>query len=444
LNLHSPSSYRFERGLDPDGVDWASRRCCQLILEHAGGELAAGTIDVGREVSVRPPVTVRLGQIERVLGIQVPTDDIVRILETLGNELLERQPDQIRVRPPSWRRDLTREIDFVEEVARIHGYDKIPEDVAVPMWPSHEDDRERVTKSIRRVLTAAGFDEAITASLVPAQWSQAFSPWTKADPIESSAPMKGILADAPNDLGQAELIRRSLVPSLLEARRYNESVSNPSAELFEIAKVYLPTSSSLPEEQWTLGMVTGADFKRAKGVIEDLLAALHCDIQLRTKSTDHPLLESRLASELWLGDLQLGLLGAISGSALQRFGLRSPTTVVELRIAALNEVATLVPQYQVPSPYPVVGRDLNLIVVETLQWSDLSSTITTAGGELLDELHYQETYRDQERDGADKKRILFSFTLRADDRTLTNEEADSVRDQIVAACSRDHAAELIA
>ena len=444
LNLHSPSSYRFERGVDSHGVDWASRRCCQLILEICGGELCKGVVDVGQEPTSREPVILRLPQLERILGIQVPGPEVGRILESLGNELLNRTDERIEVRPPSWRRDLTREADLVEEVARIHGYDRIPEDVLVPMWPSHLDDRERVTKLVRHALNASGFDEAITATLVPPQWSEAFSPWSSEEPIRSSAPMKGILADAPKDLGQADTIRRSLIPSLLEARRYNESVSNPLAELFEIAKVYLPQSDELPREQWTVGIVSGGDLMRLKGVVEDLLDAVLSGESLRTAPIDLPLLDPTRACELGLNGDRLGFLGEVSSDGLQRFGLRAPTVIAEIRLDAIQNAAELIPQYSPLSPYPQVSRDLNLIVADDLAWSHLEETITKAAGELLEGLLYQETYRDPKRDGTDKKRLLFSFTLRSSHRTLTNEEADRVRDQIVDACTAKHGAKLLA
>ena len=178
LGLHSPSSYRFERGVDPEGVDWASRRCCELILQLAGGELAAGVLDVGTAQSPRPAVVLRLAQLPRILGIQVPADATERILKALGSEVLRVDQQCIEVRPASWRRDLTREIDLIEEVARIHGYEKISEDVSVPLFPSQPTVRSRVANRVRQVLTAAGFDEAMTASLVPVEWSNAFSPWT--------------------------------------------------------------------------------------------------------------------------------------------------------------------------------------------------------------------------------------------------------------------------
>ena len=165
--------------------------------------------------------------------------------------------------PPSWRRDLTREIDLVEEVARIHGYDKIPEDASVPMAASHRTDADRVLAKVRQVLTAGGFDEAMTASVVAERWSAAFSPWTTAEPLVANSPM----------LEGADRLRRSLVPSLLDVRRINESLSNPVIELFETARIYLPQDAGLPKEQWTLAAVSGRGFLAVKGLVEAILAS---------------------------------------------------------------------------------------------------------------------------------------------------------------------------
>ena len=167
LILHSPSSYRFERGVDPVGVDWASRRCCELILQLAGGRLAEGVISVGQGIPVREPIVLRLSQLPRVIGIEIPGDEVRRILAALGCQDTARDDRSLTVVPPSWRRDLTREIDLIEEVARIYGYDRIPEDVGVPMAPSHRSDEDRVLGKVRQVLLCAGFDEAMTASVVP-------------------------------------------------------------------------------------------------------------------------------------------------------------------------------------------------------------------------------------------------------------------------------------
>ncbi len=265
LNLHSDSSYRFERGVDPEGVDWASRRVCELILQIAGGELAAGSIDVGAKPAARQPVVLRLDQLPRVLGIQIDAAEVRRILAALGNHELRADAKTVEVIPPSWRRDLTREVDLVEEVARIHGYEAIPEDVSVPMASSSRTDRDRLLAKVREVLTAAGVDEAMTLSVVEPPLSDAFSPWTDAAPLQLSMPI----------LRRADQMRRSLAPSLLAARRTNESLSNPRIELFEIARIYLPRPGQLPDEPLLLSIVSGRDFLAVKGIVEAVVERLN-------------------------------------------------------------------------------------------------------------------------------------------------------------------------
>ncbi len=433
LVLHSPSSYRFERGVDPAGVDWASRRCCELILDLAGGELAGGAIDVGQGIPDREPIVLRLSQLPRVLGIEIPQEEVRRILTALGCRDTTSVAEAVTVRPPTWRRDLTREIDLVEEVARIHGYDQIPEDVGVPMVPSHRSDEDRVLGKVRQVLLSAGFDEALTASVVSSDWSKAFSPWTDAEPIRASTPM----------LKGADRLRRSLTPSLLEARRVNESLANPVIELFETARVYLSRGNDLPEEQWTLAMTSGGDFYQLKGVIEAIVATLNPAAQLETADTAQKLLDSVKSCALAVDGDSLGLLGEVTPAGLKRFGLRASTTIAELNLSVLAGIAQLVPKHSEQSPYPAIERDLNLIVDESVRWAALAETVEGSAGDCLESVSYQETYRDPKTDGAGKKRMLFSITLRSGQRTLTNEEADQIRQQVVDACHQKHRAVLL-
>jgi phenylalanyl-tRNA synthetase beta chain len=433
LVLHSPSSYRFERGVDPAGVDWASRRCCELILDVAGGQLAEGVIDVGPEMAPREPLVLRLSQLPRVLGIDIPADEVRRILTALGCAETPGPAGAVQVVPPSWRRDLTREIDLVEEVARIHGYDEVPEDVGVPMVPSHRRDADRVLDRVRQVLLSAGFDEAMTASMVSEPWCEAFSPWTDAAPLGTGTPM----------LKGADRLRLSLTPSLLEARRVNESLANPVIELFETAHIYLPQEGGLPDEQWTLGLVSGGDYYRVKGVIEAMIAALGSTARLETVDTRQSLLDPATSCQLQIGGKRLGFLGAVAPSGLKAFGLRTPATVAELNLSLLADLAELIPRYVEQSPYPAIERDLNLIVDEAVRWAVLAETVERSAGGCLESLSYQETYRDPRKDGGGKKRLLFSITLRSSARTLTNEEADEIRRQVVDACERKHGAVLL-
>ncbi len=370
LALHSNSSYRFERGLDPEGVDWASRRCCELILQTAGGELAAGVIDVGRKSSARESIVLRLSQLKRILGIEIDSAEVRRILTALGNSEQRAVNTQIEVIPPSWRRDLTREIDLIEEVARIHGYDAIPEDVNVPMAASHRTDRDRVLENVRETLVASGVDEAMTISLVEPAAADAFSPWTDAPAIISSTPV----------LRRADRLRQSLIPSLLEARRNNESIANSHVELFEMARVYLARKESLPDEQLMLGITSAGDFLTVKGILDQILLRLGSKKCLEVADYQHDLFRPGRGAELLVEGKRIGYLGEVSPAALKKFELREPTTVAEVQIEALEAVANLVPQAAELSMYPAVTRDLNLVVDERIRWADLAATVRTRGG----------------------------------------------------------------
>jgi len=425
LNLHSDSSYRFERRVDPEGVDWASRRCCELILELCGGELAAGVIDVGSPPPARAPITLRLSRVPRVLGIDVPAEAILRILAALGCEIVERSAEAISVIAPSWRRDLTREIDLIEEVARIHGYDKIPEDALVPMFPSHRTREDRVLDKVRGVLTASGFDEAVTLSVVEPALSDAVSPWTDQPALRSLTPV----------LRGADRLRRSLVPSLLAARRTNESLANDEIELFEIARVYLPQGNDLPREEKMLGVVSGRSFAEVRGAVESVFDAVRID-GLAAGEAAIDLLDPSQSCCWRRGAAMVGYAGRLSAEAQARFDLRGPAVVAELHLAPLIEAAVLVPQYVPLSNYPAVSRDINLVVDENVRWAEIAAVAAEQCGPFAEAVLYRDTYRDAQRLGPEKKSLLFSVVLRSREATLTNQQADDIRQRIVDACGR--------
>jgi phenylalanyl-tRNA synthetase beta chain len=433
LKLHSPSSYRFERGIDAAGVDWASRRCCELILRSGGGQLAPGQVNAGLAPAPRPPVTLRLAQLPRILGIDVPVERVQEILAGLGCVEVQRGPGSISVAAPSWRRDLSREIDLVEEVARVHGYDKIPEDTRVPMVASHRGESDRVHAAVRATLAAAGLDEALTLSMVSERSAESFSPWTDTAPLVADTPI----------LEGADRLRRSLIPSLLAARQSNESKQNSDAALFEIAKIYLRQPAGLPREQWTVGLVVGGDYFQAKGLVTALLRALHIASTPSEQTISVPLLDISRSIKLMLDAEPLAFVGELSALGLRQAGLRARASIAEINLDLLTRQARLIPQHTPLSNFPVVTRDLNLVVEESVRWADLATTVRSAVGPLLESLEFREVYRDPAKDGADRKRLLFTLTLRAADRTLTNEEADAVRVAVVSAAGNLHGARLL-
>jgi len=419
LSMHTASSYRFERGVDPEAIDWASRRCCEMILDLAGGTLASGCVDVGPPVPAASPITLRLAQVARILGITIAPQAIREILAALGLKETHADASCVQVVPPSWRRDLTREIDLVEEVARIHGYEEIPEDARVPMTASHRRSKDRALDRIRHVVTAAGFHEAMTASAVDEQLASIAGPWSSAEAVRCTPPV----------LRGSDRLRQSLVPSLLAARRSNETLANDPIELFEIAHVYWPQQKDTVREEEMLALCSGREFFAAKGVVESLTETLSPGWRLDTAPIQHGLLESQHATGLAHRGTLVGYIGQLSAAGLERMNLRRPATVVELRLALLLEAAVEVKRFAPLSPYPAVVRDRNFLFEEQVRWADVERVVRDAAGTLLENIVFQETYRDEERIGRGTKSLLFRVTLRSHTETLTREQAD-------AACAR--------
>jgi len=431
LKLHSPSSYRFERRVDPAGVDWASRRVCQLIVELAGGKVAQGVIDTSPEVPTCEPIELRSHQVERILGIRIDPREVSRILTSLGCQ----EPSPATFVPPSWRHDLTREADLIEEVARIHGYEKIPEDSPIPVAPSAKRRFDSALQRVRSVLTSAGLSEAMTPSVVTQKIDQTLSPWTHRDALCTETAM----------LEGARTLRRSLLPSLLQGRAHNWAAASVNADLFEVAHIYLPDASAdaLPCEQYTLGMVQGGDFFQLKGVLETLLQRLGVATKLSVQSIDCDGFASSAAVRLQLGDELLGYLGVVDPGVVKQWKLPGHVMAAEISLPVMMEHAQLVPQQQRVSAFPSIERDLNFVVDEQIRWSELEQVVRGAIGEELASVYYRETYRDAAKDGTDRKRVLLTVELQRHDSTLSGEQADVLIGHLISQCKTTLNADLL-
>ncbi|QDT09881.1 phenylalanine--tRNA ligase subunit beta [Planctomycetes bacterium K23_9] len=436
LKLHSPSSYRFERKVDPVGVDWASRRVCQLIQELAGGEVAKGVIDTAPEIADRESITLRSGQVKRILGIDIDPQEITRILNELGCTADGDDSDQgISYVPPTWRHDLTREADLIEEVARIYGYDKIPEDAPIPVAPSEKRPFDVAMDRVRAVLTAAGMSEAMTPSVVTAKVDDSLSPWTDKPALQTQTQM----------LKGSKRLRRTLIPSLLQGRANNWATASIEANLFEISHIYLPSDAgdTLPSEQYSLGLVAGGDFFDLKGIIESLILRMGISEPAKVTPVERPGFAKGGAVELSLGDAPLGYLGVVDPKVLKQWKLPHPVVAAELSLPALLDASRLVPQQQSVSAFPSVQRDLNFVLAESVRWSEMENVVRSAVGDDLADLVYVETYRDEKKDGKGTKRLLLSVVLQKSDDTLSGDQADALIQSIVASCEKKLSAKLL-
>ncbi len=285
---------------------------------------------------------------------------------------------------------------------------------------------------MRRILTGAGFDEAVTFSLVDDRLAIPVAPGAATPPLRVDHSSRR----------RESALRQSLVPSLLAVRWHNEAHGQFDADVFEIAHAYLPRLGELlPHEPTRVAMISGHDFRGIKGVVEALLDGLHVPGELNARPVEVPLFASGRSTELLLGELSLGYLGEIDSEQLKIFELQQPCAAAELDFGVLLEVARTVPRHHPQAPFPAVVRDLSLVVARDLPWSKLHKTVIESAGPTLESVTYLDTFRGGNIPDH-KHSVHFSMTFRNAERTLTGEEVELAVRSVVAVADSKHQAQL--
>ena len=417
------------------GLDWASRRCCELILEIAGGELLSGSVFAGQPLPDAPAlIELRFAQVNRILGIDVPTEEAVAILRSLGfDQKGETTAEAASFVTPSWRRrDVTREADLIEEVARIYGYEKIPEDVLVPLSLSRRTLRDRVVERVTRTLSGAGFYEAITLSLVDPKQEEMFTPRQLETPLDI----------VHSDFRKMCRLRASLVPSLLASRRENERHGTFNAQLYEIASVYLSPEPTDPAAQpKMLSLVCGCSFAEMKGVLEAVARSVDPAAGISVAPSRVPQFVEGRGADISVNGEFWGWFGELDRSVTDKLDLRDACLVAEVDLRVLEQIANLQPQFAELPKFPGMTRDLNFMLDESVKWDDVEAAVTNAAGPLLESVNFSSQYRGKQLP-PDKKSYVLTIQYRSPDRTLTGEEVDSAQQAVIAACESQVGAQL--
>ncbi|QDU59474.1 Phenylalanine--tRNA ligase beta subunit [Planctomycetes bacterium Pan216] len=430
LDLSSDSSYRFERKIDPEGVAWASDRACHLLQELAGGKVAKGFIHLGTEETERPTISLRVARLPKVLGIEVAEDDAARILGDLGMEIESRDDGVIAGKPPSFRRDLTREIDLIEEVGRIYGYDSIPEDRAIPLAIEPRRSDERVMKILRDQLVGFGYCETVTFSFTDAATVQSIRPWSTEEPLLVKHSSRK----------QENRLRQSLLPNLLSVARVNEARGCEDIHLFESAQIYLPGSGdALPEEPVAVGLMTTYNFFSVRGHLEQLFTRLRLGVSFKPREV----VGFRMGegAEMILDGKRIGVIGHIADEIRDGIDLRGQVVGAELQVAPLIDAARLVAHVTPLPDQPSMQRDLSIVLDEVVAWSDLEGTVRATAGPLLEDLRYVDIYRGKPIEKG-KKSVMFRMTFRSPERTLTRDEVDGYQSAVIDALTSKFGGEL--
>ena len=433
MGISSDASQRFERGADPNIVRFALDRAAQLVVELAGGELLKGAIDVYPKKVGERTIALRPDRVNAVLGTALTRQQIIQYLSLLDMRPVKRTTASIAVKVPTYRVDIDAEIDLIEEVARVHGYDNIPEKTTALIDFSQPLKARDIADVLRTVLVGQGFQEAITN---PMQDEHRCS-LAGVEPVRILNPQNV----------EMSTLRTSLVPGLLDVTARNQRHGNPDLRLFEIghvfstggndklqpvkgfteeARVCLLMAGSVVARQWGMQQRV-ADFFDIKGELEGVLTKIVLDKKrLIPYSTSNGLTKHTLAIEIH--GTYAGYLGQVQEEVLARAGVEGDVYVAEVALAPLAEVSLR--KYSALPRFPKVLRDVALILDRGVSAESVEQAIRTAGGELLQAVTLFDVY---EGEGlpAGKRSLAFSLELMSHQKTLTEPEIEAAVGQIV-------------
>jgi phenylalanyl-tRNA synthetase beta chain len=419
LGLRTEGSTRWEKGLDPHLVPHALALASQLMVELAGATLVPGTIDLHGQLPSPAVVPLRRARLEHLIGIEYDDARIDRALTRLG---YQRSGDGWQV--PSWRAgDTTREVDLIEEVSRIDGIWKVPS-----VMPPHADAVGRLDPEVRLrhraigVLLGAGLSEAVTVAFTDEQLADRLR-------LGAEHPRRQAVRVA-NPMGADQaLLRTLLFPGLLASARRNLDAGRGRVGLFELARVVLPAPGrDLPDQPVRVaGVVAGTDagYLEMKGVVEVLERTLHAPLQVVADPQPflHPGRSARLGES--------GVLGELHPLVAAEFGIEVQASVFEIDLSELDDGGVL-PLYRDVISYPALRQDIAVVVDAELPAAQLLAVVREAGGELLTSAEVFDVYRGPQV-GEGRQSVAVHLEFQASDRTLTDAEADAVRERIVAA-----------
>jgi phenylalanyl-tRNA synthetase beta chain len=449
--LHSEASRRYERGVDYGSVPLMQGRALTLIQQLAGGTIAQGILDE----YPRPWETVVLEispkHVERLVGISLSIEEIVGFLEPLGFEC-EIQGESARVVSPSFRRDVTVVADLCEEVARMYGYDKIPMTLLADELPEQNNNVAfEIERKVREVLVGSGLDEAMTYSLTNMNSVAKLAP-SEAD---ASRYVKLINFLTP----EREYMRRSLLPTLLEAVALNQR-EQERVLLFEVGRAYLPQEGQLlPDEPRRLAIAMAGprqaeswfakksepmDFFDIKGVVEALFERLNISDKISyVPAQDDERLHPGRSAKIIVNDpktgrkdQQIGVVGELHPIARERFELEAARVLIaEIELGELMAVAEPM-RYQPISRFPATTQDLALIVDQSVPAADVVKALRKYSGKSLESLVLFDVYQGPQV-GEGKRSLAYRLTFRAPDRTLTDTDVNKIRAKIIRGLEHD-------
>ena len=439
LGIFTESSYRFERGVDIEGVTKALDRAAQMIVELADGNIMAnGAVD--KYPRQYKPLSIKAGlsRINKILGINIHKKEVEDCFNNLGIgfkpvKLKNKDDAMWDVTPPSFRVDLIKEIDIIEEIARLYGYEKIPATLPTARLSTAETKGDDLMKEkARDILTNNGFLEAVNYSFI----SPRFFEITASD-IKNGLKLLNPLTE------EQSIMRQSLVPGLLQTMQYNLNHNNHDIWVFEIGRIFIPKEKETGERNMISGLISGlrckeawntgkdsADFYDIKGAVEQILTGLGVERYIFASKADIPFLHLGKAAVIEADDKRIGIVGEIHPDIMQRLDIRQSAYIFELDMQIIAAAASSPKRYSSIPKYPMIVRDVAMIIEKEIPFQRIYNAIKGLGIKLLEEVNVFDVYYGENiPDG--KHSMAIRFMYRSPDRTLTDDEVTNVHSTVL-------------
>ncbi|MFZ0034687.1 MAG: phenylalanine--tRNA ligase subunit beta [Sedimentisphaerales bacterium] len=424
LSLPSEAAFRFERTVDIEMVDWASKRTAQLITQVAGGKVAKGVIDIYPKKPAQKKVTLRLARLNKVLGVEIPPGETVKILSSLSFQP-QQKDDSISCTVPSWRRsDIYREIDLIEEIVRLYGYNKIPTEQKIQIQVVPVDSRQKLTESIGTYLNGCGFYETINVSFIDDSIAKLFAAGDSGEHLG----VKDVTRKSDN------LLRQMLLPSLLTVIKTNLNVKNTPCRVFEIADTFVPRTGrskadTLPIEKTKLAIACDGDFSLLRGAVDGLIKSVNRDAEV--VFTPAELVWAQTGAQIIVNSKLIGVAGVVSHAVKDKFDFKNVTPcAAELDFELLSTLQTGPVKVKSIPKFPAIERDLSIVVAEDVRWTDIAAAVNKKSPNELEDVRFVGIYRGKGIPSGQKS-LTLTLRFRDQDGTLTHETVDHFQTDIL-------------
>lgn len=431
LGLRTEASSRYEKGMDPNTVGKAINRLIELYEKLEVGEIVKGVIDVYPNRTVENEIEIRTKKIKRIIGIELKVDEIENILKRLEFEVIKKEKESLLIKVPTFRLDIEKEIDLVEEIARIYGFDKLP--LTVPKDDEYgELTREQnIEKIAKNLLLSNGLYELSTYSFI--------SP-TAINKINSQEDESvNRFVKLVNPLGEEySVMRTTLLPNMIEVLVRNYNNGNKNMDAFELGNTFIPKELpivELPDEIKLLCVASygnNADFFILKGIVEGLLNVLGINKYKFVKNKEIKTYHPGKCAEIIIDGTKVGVVGELHPTVLENYNTEAKIVAGELNFEKIFEYTNLEKKYTPLPKYPSIERDIAILVKESVKNDEIIDIIKVNGGNNLREVKLFDIYRGKQIKSGHKS-LAYNIVFRSNDKTLTDEEIQKPYDKILTA-----------